>query len=969
MSVGPESSGHRYLEKTASNEHDGILVVFVHGFERQEYRASLKNWVEEESRGLVKRVEDFVFGDEDILRRNGAGFEANSEKLRGMVSELLSLQQASTRETPQRNSMTKRSKEAPHSVIWIAHGLGTWMVKDVLIRDALMDHVFTVGLLFLDSPDPAAKHADLPAYLHRLKRNSQRKPYRIHFRKEGNHGISCLAERLKRIDCKYLETARRRGGLSETQEQYIQTEWPSLFANMPKEKKKVSVGRQHKGELAKPKISRSGIFGLPQEKKGLSLDEQKLVSDVPRLRDCFSQVGLRNKIFNIAAKLDDKNLFKLGDLNTTSPLPQGAHTYSSTRMDSTVTPSRKDHYTDLEEDLDRLALEVFGVTHLEHYVEAMEGFLQHKSQELARNKEEAQGYILSKGKRVRIAHDSKNDIDGTSAKVNQATRGIENKIEQLKEMLMLESSGFDDSLGHHRKLEVKKCRDHLASAVVEMAHGGYRQALEAVESAESGYTLHFMPEHIARLEVSSFRALLLALNSKPTEAERLCRRTINMMVEKQGLEHPMMLVTISNLVHILMELSYFTSALETAVFLVTKTTKVLGNKDPLTLRCRTQLALAKLYSGDYSGAEGILESVVQISEKCLGEGHPDMFQYQCFLAKVHLKRGKLEAARRWVNTVLETEHMIFSGNTDAKDLLASGLMGVCDIIDDSKTPRRHPSDFLDSSVRDLQPASLGRMPHPHLLELLKLRAEIMFQESTKDFGISLYKAVWLQERAQYGEEQLSTAKSLYRLSIMTRETQDDHEIHVEVEKQLKEVLATREMILGRFHVDTLSARREILKTGWYLNVSEDSNITNDKDGDEDDSITWERICTESQFIYDTHMSHLGRYHPETLESLLWLFRVRLSNSLDQLTEASSKELLLALRSQKVREDRLIESLNMEFSVAVIYYGFGHLQIAKEILGEALRRVKDALNEEDEAMYDSLMMIKTEVNEFLGYLEG
>ncbi|OTA66070.1 hypothetical protein K449DRAFT_431539 [Hypoxylon sp. EC38] len=967
MPVAPESSGHRYPEKSTSDNRGGILVVLIHPFKREKCRASLKDWVEEESRGLVERVEDFLFSDEEILKENGAEFKADSEKLRKMVSGLLNFPQNCTRETSQRSTTTKQSKEVPRSVIWIAHGLGAWIVKDVLATDALMDDVFmnlTIGLLFLDSLDPVANLMDLPTYLNRLKQNSQRKPHRIKFRKEGNQEISRLADCLENIDRKYLRSAKQRGGFSEAREQYIQTGWLNSSSNMPKETR-VSVGWQHRGEL---EVLRSRIFELLQGKRMPSLNEQKFPSDVFGLRDCFFQVGLRNRLFSIASKLDDKHLGKLDDLNITSPILQGAHPYGSTQMDSKAMPSHNDRYLVLEEDLDRLALEVFCVSHLEHYIEAMKGFWERQSQEITRIKQEIETDILNKGKQEWMAHDSKDYMNEAKAKVELATRGIENKIEQLKEMLKPESLGFEGSLGNDRKLKVKECRDHLATAVVEMAHGDYRQALKAVESAESGYTLYFMPEHITRLEVSSFQSLLLALNSKPMDAEQLCRRTINMMVEEQGIGHPMMLVTTSNLVHILMELSYFTSAMETAAFLIKQTTEVLGNKDPLTLRCKAQLALAKLYSGDYSDAEDILESVVRMSENCLGEVHPDMFQYQCFLAKVHLKRGKLGAARRWVNTVLEMEHMVFSGKTGENVLLVGGPTGrrVHDIISGSKAPMEQPSDC--DFAQDLEAASLAKKVHPQLLELLKLRAEIMFQESTKDFGISLYKAVWLQERAQYGERQLSTARSLYRLSIMTRETQDDRETYVEVEKQLKGVIAIREGILGRFHVDTLSTRREILKTDWYLNGSEDSDISNDKDRDEDDSLAWEHICTESQFIYDTHMSHLGKYHPETLESLLWLFRVRLSHSLDQLTENSSKELLLALRSPKVHEDRLIESLDMEFSVAVIYYGFGHVQIAEEILGQVLRRVNDASSEEDEAMKDSLTMVNREVHEFLGYLK-
>ncbi|KAI1412841.1 hypothetical protein F5Y13DRAFT_43132 [Hypoxylon sp. FL1857] len=991
MSSRPESSRHRGLERPTSNDHGNILVVFVHGFEREDYRESLKKWVDEESRDLVEKVVPYTFSAENILRENRAGLKATAEDLRRMVSGLLNPLQTSTGVPLQQHAMTKVSHP---SIIWIAHGLGTWVVKNALIDDALTEAVFlnlTAGVIFLDSLDPA-KDVNLLTYSNLLKQILRKRPYRINFRKGESQEISFLAEDLTFIDRMYLTLCdglsvgqdSKRRGWSERQEAYILVGWPNLFSNMPKGKRKPApTGKQPKGELARLRVSLSRISRLIQERKALALDEQKYTGDVPGLRDLLSQVDLRNRVFNIAARVDDKHLAKLGDMNVTNPLPEGGHLHSSTRMDSIVTRFYDNRHSRLSDDVSQklleglaeLSSELFSVTHLEHYTEVMRGFLERESQELAKIKREAEDlHILNEGKQIptNMAYEyleSTEDFDGVNSRIERAIGSIESMIEQLKKRLFLESLDLDESLGHYRELEIKCYRDHLATAVVEMIHGNYRQALEALESAESGYTLYLMPEHIIRLELSSFRALQLALNSKPLEAEQLCRTTITMMVEEQGFEHPMTLVTMSNLVHILLELSYFTSALETAAPLITKATKALGDQDPLTLRCKAQWALAKFYSGDYSGAEEILESIVRISEKCLGKDHPDMLLYQCFLAKVHLKRGKLEIAKRWVSKALETKRETWSKNTDENFRASKPITSrVHDTIDGPEASKNKVDDFLNSFVQDSAADPLGRKLPPQLLELLKLHTEIMFQESTKDSGVSIYKAIWMQERAQLGAAQLSTARSLYRLSIMTRETRDGHEICMEVEKQLKEVYDIRESILGRFHVDTLSARREILKTGCDLKSSQSSSISNDTGGGEEDSITWEHIYTESEYIYETHMSHLGRYHPETLESLLWLFQLRLSKTLDQRTEANSNELLLALRLLSDQASRLIESLDIQFSVALIYCGFGYYRIAEEILGQVLQKIKTAKVENDDGIYDSLVTIEVEVHDLLDHLQ-
>ncbi|KAI2463917.1 hypothetical protein F4781DRAFT_436928 [Annulohypoxylon bovei var. microspora] len=530
---------------------------------------------------------------------------------------------------------------------------------------------------------------------------------------------------------------------------------------------------------------------------------------------------------------------------------------------------------------------------------------------------------------------------------------------ERKQRLALKRPEFDKNLHHDQRREIRDCRRYLAIAAMDMIYGNYQKALEELDRAERGYRKLYTQEHITRLEISSFRALLLALNSKPSEAEGLCRRTIKMLSEEKGYEHPLTLVTTSIMVIILLNLWHFVSAMNMATSLIRRTKGALGDNNGLTLHCKVQLAGVKYYSGDYSGAEADLEPIMPALENSLTSDHPDLFQYQCFLAKIYIKRGRIEAAERRLVPALEMKLQEYYRHWM--------LRGTRQSIEGTGIPQYKLVDFLNTFVRDPKAAFLGQKPHPQFLDVLTAQADIVFRRSAKDFAISILRAIWVQEKAQLGNTHLVTAATLGRLAIVTSETQKDYGVCIGAREQLEEAAKVVKEILGKTHVSTLCVRREELRLGYKIKSLVNPGPWGENEEKDPIYFKGRDVYAESQYIYDSHKSHLGRYHIETIQSLLWLFKIRLSKSLDEQTKAIANELLICLRSPWERGNRSIQSLSQEGFVAFTFYQFGHYPTAEEVSTQILHAIDDSLAMGNQEMRNTLEKMRRQNLDFVNYL--
>ncbi|KAI1455151.1 hypothetical protein F4805DRAFT_477114 [Annulohypoxylon moriforme] len=533
------------------------------------------------------------------------------------------------------------------------------------------------------------------------------------------------------------------------------------------------------------------------------------------------------------------------------------------------------------------------------------------------------------------------------------------KAARTLKTLPLERPEFDKILSEPQQHELKNRRSGLAAAAVAMTFGNYRRALDAVEYAESSYRTYFAQDHITRLEISSFRALLLALNSRPVEAEELCQRTLSVLSEGRGYAHPLTLVTTGIMVLIQIKLWQFFPALDTAATLTQRANEILGDNSILTLHSRVLLAAAKFHAGEYCRSEADLESVIPILEQSLHGGHPDMFQYQCLLARVYLKRGKFDAAERRLVSALETKLQEYSKKSNP-----NGAIGAS--TDNAEIPEIKLSDFVRAFREDPSAAFLNKKPHPEFLKALSLLADILFQQqSVPDFAISIHKAVWWQEKAELGDSHLDTVTTLSRFAVLTRDFRGGYETDKVVREQLEHVVKVRTQALGSSHAATLCAQRE-----WFILGHSMKSLINPglwAENEERSLIYFQGrdVFAESHNIYETHKSYIGRLHPETLQSLHWLFKIEISKGFHEQTTALTGELLICLRA--VRKDSPVFALSLECSIAFTFYEFGYYRTARQISMKTSESIDVCLASEGQEMRPFLERLKVENRGFIDHL--
>ncbi|XDG05149.1 hypothetical protein ABKA04_004764 [Annulohypoxylon sp. FPYF3050] len=511
----------------------------------------------------------------------------------------------------------------------------------------------------------------------------------------------------------------------------------------------------------------------------------------------------------------------------------------------------------------------------------------------------------------------------------------------------------DRELRSDQRQEIKKRRAYLATAAMEMIYGNYQEALDALDYAEQGYRKYFTREHISRLEISSFRALLLLLNSMPEEAEGLCNRVLSILCEDYGYGHPLALATTSIMVHVQLKEWKFSAALKTAESLATKTIESLGQDAMLAFHNKTLLAAAEYYMAKYRNAETDLKSVLPVFERNLEAEHPDTFQYQCLLARIHLKGGRFDAAEKRLVPALETKLREYSES--------SGSGGAPQVIEHKL------GNFLNIFVKNPREAFAGNTPHPQFLDALTVYADILFQQkSESEFAISIHRAVWSQQKAVLGDTHLDTVTTLCRHAVLTRETHQDLETYDKVREKLKAVTKARRVTLGKSHVATLSSIREDLMLGFSIK-SLRSPGPSSKDEKNIDYFQGMEPLEWSRHIHNTHESRLGRYHPETIQSRLGLFKLQLSKGFNYPTEESMNSILFG--TGELRDECPIFALSTDCNISFIIYELGHDDFAKELATRATRTIDLYLEHGDIRARKYVERLRDENLGFIDYLNS
>lgn len=251
--------------------------------------------------------------------------------------------------------------------------------------------------------------------------------------------------------------------------------------------------------------------------------------------------------------------------------------------------------------------------------------------------------------------------------------------------------------------------------------------------------------------------------------------------------------------------------------------------------------------------------------------------------------------------------------------------------------------------------------HPLLLYTLRVLALVRSQLDGSDAkqAYRILKLVW---KWQTGNNSRGTS---HPVSLMTEYDcavallgSGEHE---KARDRFEHVFTARTEVLGPLHPDTATAKREFVITMCLVNCwrhpdryissaqQDDSTVTPidlksqfkvsveiPSERNQDASIgmgsdDWAQVEECSIAIWTQHQSLLGKRHPETLKSLIWVFTLQLLLSKIESANQTCDSLLNILRSKAVVSERLLDAVQMEGRLAQLYMEQSQARRASDIL--------------------------------------
>ncbi|KAI1463175.1 uncharacterized protein F4812DRAFT_469459 [Daldinia caldariorum] len=285
-------------------------IILVHGFKSHlddekrlyKFRNLLENWVKLTTDSIRDRVNirTFAFDGDHILHNGKHGLSDATIKL--------SRKFATTCEDPSSPLFRRRVEEgdrdrehdrASRSAVFIAHGLGTWVVKDflVLFRKA-KNRVDPTGLIFLDGPDTppnmtpidVRSESAVSQYLYELTEiyKIQATPFKVNE----------LQDKLRTIDMNFrLLTNSRYGVCEEARDKY---EERSVYTmKMWCDNLWMSSNPRLATESSKMKSFMRGVNNLMRVEKVTKMEEQLKKLEPLKLTMCLEEATALHKFYDI----------------------------------------------------------------------------------------------------------------------------------------------------------------------------------------------------------------------------------------------------------------------------------------------------------------------------------------------------------------------------------------------------------------------------------------------------------------------------------------------------------------------------------------------------------------------------------------------------------------------------------------------------------------------------------------------
>ncbi|KAK8877589.1 hypothetical protein PGQ11_002535 [Apiospora arundinis] len=444
----------------------------------------------------------------------------------------------------------------------------------------------------------------------------------------------------------------------------------------------------------------------------------------------------------------------------------------------------------------------------------------------------------------------------------------------------------------------------LTSARIEFQWGKREEALTHGKRAHEVSQWRWGSRHPLTLKCASFHALLLAFNSRSNEGLDLGILTWKTMEQERelGRHHPDTIEALGHLTQIYSK----------------------------ALKARCLLAEIYLTLGKYASAEREVRKALESSQKLYRKTDPERFRYKSILALAMYHSGKLDRAYRTTCSILASDWDIgLACGTKAIHHIEWYLFsspesdGETDNIDQ---PR------LDAAIEIIGNELERELIHPSLYMALLVIALVGKQRADTNGAVNARRIIHMRRpRIMIGSPLLALS---YEVSLLrVSKPDDDGDYDMGLVHTLKQIQYELWDTWSNANSITASARRELIIAQFHLGEWTDPELHPGSVSGTDPHDFWNEILPDlpenlekksmsiiqmvSEEILMIHEARLGYCHPETMESLIWLFTLRalllLPESLPELLNTG----LERLHDEDARKERLAQSLRFEHRLATV----------------------------------------------------
>jgi eukaryotic-like serine/threonine-protein kinase len=227
--------------------------------------------------------------------------------------------------------------------------------------------------------------------------------------------------------------------------------------------------------------------------------------------------------------------------------------------------------------------------------------------------------------------------------------------------------------------------------------------------------------------------------------------------------------------------------------------RVLGPRNPETLRTMSALANTLAFAGQSGGVEKLQSETLDIQRQVLGSEHPDTVQSMVNLAQVLDWQGHYAQAEKLQREALDIRRRTLGSQHPDTASLMGNLADTLHLAGRDPEAEKLAREALDAQRRALGP------DHPDTLYTMSLLAEILDAEDRNAEAEKLERETLDIQRRIFGPEHPDTLTTMESLA----NTLIEEGRYPEAEKQARETLEIELRVLGPSHPATLSSLEDV----------------------------------------------------------------------------------------------------------------------------------------------------------------